>query len=82
MRGVNSLKSFSSYQLTFVDADGPDLVFAHDPSLPTLTRCKSGVSTVLLTDCDDLQFSIFQRNPIGGSYDQYPAAATNTCKLG
>jgi hypothetical protein len=35
----------------------------------------------LLEQCDYLKFSIFQRNPIGGTYDQYPAATPATCKL-
>lgn len=81
VRGVNSLKSFATNQVTFVDFDGLDLTFAYDPAQRTLTQSKSNVSTILLTECDSLQFSIFQRNPIGGSYDQYPAGNTNACKL-
>ena len=36
---------------------------------------------MLLRDCNALTFAIFQRNPIGGSYDQYPTATSATCKL-
>jgi hypothetical protein len=35
----------------------------------------------LLENVDRLDFSIFQRNPIGGSYDQHAAASETTCKL-
>lgn len=35
----------------------------------------------LLEGCDWLEFSIYQRNPVGGTYDQYPTASPATCKL-
>ena len=36
---------------------------------------------MLLTECDSLSFEIFQRNPIGGTYDQFPASSPATAKL-
>jgi len=58
-------------------------VFSYDSNGKKLTRSKNGVEDAkpLLTECDFLKFSIFQRNPIGGSYDVYPTATTTTCKL-
>ncbi len=32
----------------------------------------NGVKTTLLENCNFLDFQIFQRNSVGGSYDQYP----------
>ena len=34
-----------------------------------------------MTECDYLRFAIFQRNPIGGTYDQYATASATNCKL-
>lgn len=81
VRQVRRLTAHSATSLTFEDSDGTTLSYVYDPNARTLTRTANGVSSVLLTQCDRLIFSIFQRNPIGGSYDQYPTADVATCKL-
>jgi hypothetical protein len=81
IRQTNKLKSFSSTQLTFEDFDGADLSYIYDPAAGTLARVKAGWSEVLLRECDLLNFSVFQRNPVNGSYDVYPTATADTCKL-
>jgi prepilin-type N-terminal cleavage/methylation domain-containing protein len=45
--------------------------YVFDPNARTLTRTQGGQSTVLLRECDYLKFSVFQRNPIKGTYDQW-----------
>jgi hypothetical protein len=66
----------------FEDSDGGTLQFLYDPKARTLRRTKNGAaSKVLLSNCDQLTFSMYQRNPVGGSYDVYPAATAQTCKL-
>lgn len=83
IRQTNKLTASTSTSLTFEDSDGGTLIFTYDPSARTLTRTKNGVadSKALLTECDALTFSIFQRNPIGGTYNVYPTATATTCKL-
>lgn len=81
VRQVNRLVSSTSTQLVFEKSDGGSLSYVYSPTDRTLSRVDAGVSTVLLTECERLSFSIFQRNPIGGTYDQYPAASAATCKL-
>jgi len=81
VRQVKKLSSNTINSLTFEDADGKPLEYVYSPLRKTLSRVKAGVSQVLLTDCEQLAFSIYQRNPIGGTYDQYPAAAPATTKL-
>ena len=82
IRQAQSLKKYQSDELTFVDADGQDLKFTYDRKKHTLTQSKKGQpDVVLLTGCDSVQFGIYQRNPVGGTYDQYPAADKDTCKL-
>src|SRR5712692_3398561 len=41
----------------------------------------AGQAKVLLTQCDDLRFAIYQRTPLPGTYDQYPVAAVTNCKV-
>jgi hypothetical protein len=81
VRQVNKLKANTTTSLTFSDYDGIDLSFVYDPSLKTLSRTKAGRSDVLLEGCDNLNFSIMQRNTQQSTFDQFPAGSTTTCKL-
>ncbi len=81
VRQVNRLTASTATSLTFEDADGSSLQYVFSPDDRTLARVKGGVTEVLLTECDDLSFAIFQRNPINGTYDQYPTASPATTKL-
>ena len=69
-------------RLVFEDSDGGTLQFSYDAGSRTLRRIKNGVgSKALLSNCDNLTFSMYQRNPVAGSYDVYPTASPATCKL-
>ena len=73
----------SSTSLTLENTDGKPLVYNYDAAARTLTRTKDGVADPepLLTECNFLEFSMFQRNPISGKYDQHAAATPSICKL-
>ena len=83
IRQCNALKSADSNYLWFEDYDGGDLLYYYEPSSRLLYRFKDWYwdGKPLLEQCDFLKFSIYQRNPILGTYDQYPAATPDTCKL-
>lgn len=83
IRQTRRLLEGNDTKLVFEDFDGKKLTFEYLASSRTLVRTKDGVmdSEPLLRECDYLKFSLFQRNPIGGSYDQYPTATAATCKL-
>lgn len=81
IRQVNRLISHSATELAFEDADGARLAYIYSPEAKTLKRVKGNSDETLLTSCDSLKFSIFQRGPIGGTHDQYPTADPSTCKL-
>jgi len=57
------------------------VTFRYIPANRTLVRLAGGSSTRLLTDCDYLQFDLFQRNLTNGSYNYYPAAVATNCKV-
>ncbi|MFT4588024.1 MAG: Tfp pilus assembly protein PilW [Candidatus Binatia bacterium] len=80
IRQADGLTSFATNQLVFAYT-GTNLTFAHDAVAKTLTRSFMGTSETLLEGCDELTFSIFQRNPINGSFEQYPTASADTAKL-
>ncbi len=83
IRQANRLISHTAAALVFEDHDGGTLSFVYDPEAKTLRRVKNGVSDSdpLLEGCDSIQFSIYQRNPIGGTYNQHPTATVENCKL-
>ncbi len=83
IRQTNRLLDYSTNRLTFENYDGGTLVYAYDAVGRTLQRIRNGQidAKPLLKECNFIQFSIFQRNPVGGTYDQYPAASPETCKL-
>jgi hypothetical protein len=80
IRQTGSLIGFTTNKLTFTDYDGGSLVFDYNQTNRTLVRIKSGVSTVLLTECDSLNFAIFQRCTTNGTFGNYPTSlqASNT----
>jgi hypothetical protein len=83
IRQTQRLLMGSVNKLTFLDSDGRLLVYTYDSARRTLIRSKNGVvdQKPLLKECDFLSFSLYQRNPRNGTYDQYPAASAATCKL-
>ena len=80
IRQANALTSYSATNLTF-DLGGTPLTYTYDAVAKTLTRTRGAENKTLLKQCDTLNFSIYQRNPVGGTYDQYPTATAATCKL-
>ena len=79
VRQAKSLTSYDKSRLVFLDIDDKPLEFIHTDR--TLLKIKNGVKTVLLTECDELNFGIFQRNPVAAAYDYYPTADPATCKM-
>lgn len=82
IRQTVELTSYSTNQLVFDNGtNGPKLTFTYDPINRALIREQGGITNTLLTGCDSLQFSIYQRTPMAGTYDQYPAAEATNCKV-
>lgn len=81
IRQAKELRSYQTNELVLLDGDDQELKYTYDPAARTLTWSRNGQSEVLLTECDFLQFAIFQRNPVNGQYDVYPTGTPATCKL-
>jgi prepilin-type N-terminal cleavage/methylation domain-containing protein len=81
IRQVNMLTDYSSTNLTFQNFDGSTLQYIYNPNAQTLTRIKDGNSTTLLTGCDSLQFSIFQRAPSSNDFQPYPTTVITDTKV-
>ena len=80
IRQTKGVTSYSPTSLTFQDWDNGALTYAYDANARTLTRQKSGVNTLLLGQCDYLNFDISQRNP-SNNFSFYPATNASLAKL-
>jgi len=83
LRQVRYLDSLSTTAITFIDKDGTPLSYVYDPAGRTLKRIKNGQTQLpaLLEQCDQLQFAIYQRSPVAGSFDLIPATTLANCKV-
>jgi len=64
--------------ISIINGDGVSVSYIFNTINGKLFRTASdGTSKVLLSDCKLLAFSLYQRNPINGTYDIYPAATNN-----
>jgi len=57
------------------------VAFAYNPDTRHLMRNTSTNAELYLGSCDYVRFDLFQRNVMGQSYDQYPAATPESCKV-
>src|ERR1051325_2438780 len=82
IRQCSSLSSFSTNELIFNDKSSKStLTYTYNPSSRKLMRKEKGNVKTLLAECDSLEFSIYQRTPMAGTYDQYPTATEANCKV-
>jgi len=88
IRQADGLLSGDAHQLAFQYTNPTTGIssivsYIYTPDTRTLRRVQNTPrsDTVLLRECDYLLFSLYQRNPIPGTYDQYAAASPATCKL-
>ena len=81
IRQVNKVTGFSATSVTFEDFDGATLSYLYDPNQQVLTRTKAAVTETLLTGCDSLHFSVFQRNPSNDTFQPYTTTNATDTKL-
>jgi hypothetical protein len=82
VRQAVSVTSYSSNELALNYGPGqPAVTFTYNVSSRKLIRQEGTKSKTLLKECDALSFAIYQRTPIGGTFDQYPVGEVTNCKL-
>lgn len=81
IRQTQGVVMFQTNQLRFRDWDGQtNLTYIWNASSGILTRQKGNAVSILLTNCDDLCFGIYQRNP-SNSFNFYPTNNVTDAKL-
>lgn len=79
IRSASNLEAYTDTSLTFA-YEGGTLEYIYSPELRQLYQVLNGSRRVLLEDCDNLKFTVFQRNVASNSFNQYLASGTNDAK--
>jgi prepilin-type N-terminal cleavage/methylation domain-containing protein len=79
IRQARSLTVYTTNSLTFKDVNNNDLTFVYTNRL--LNRISGGVTTTYLTNCDSLQFWIYQHTPISNTFDCYVPADISDARV-
>ncbi len=79
IRSASRLTSFSSTNVTFL-YEGQTLTYNFSGGTKRLTETLGTRSSILLEDCNQLKFSMFQRNVVSNSFNQYTTTTTNDAK--
>lgn len=81
IRQAKAVKSYTSNStinsISIINGANQNVTFTFNANRRSLERSVSGVSEMMLTNCDLLNFSLFQRNPSNGNYGVFPAASGN-----
>ncbi len=80
IRRSRRLIDFSTNSFT-LEFQGQPLEFKYNPEKRTVTRRHQNVTTTLLTGCDEFLATVYQRNTVAGTFDQYPVATARTAKI-
>src|SRR4051794_25857525 len=78
VRQARQLTQYSATSLNLLDFDNNPLQFVYDPDAKTLVRVSAGQTNLLLTGCDFLQFTNYQRTPTSNTFDVFPGNLANS----
>jgi prepilin-type N-terminal cleavage/methylation domain-containing protein len=81
IRQARSLTSFTPTSLSLMDQANHPLLYDYQSKPRKLVRVSGGLTNVVLTDCDKLTFSNYQRNVISNTFDAYNPAYVADTKL-
>jgi prepilin-type N-terminal cleavage/methylation domain-containing protein len=78
IRQARLVTNVSTNSFSLINGDGLAVTYWFNAALKQFIRASSdGNSKVLVSDCDLINFDVYQRNNIAGTWDQYPVATTN-----
>lgn len=81
VRESDGVTEFKTNKLT-LSFHGEELVYEYSPDRRGLFETWKGETKEVLGGCDDFQFSLFQRNPMEATYEQFPATLdVNAAKI-
>ena len=82
---IRQASQITAFQTNSISVDmgtnSSPITFTYSAADRTVIRSQDGVSRVLLSDCDSLQFSLYKRIPVPGTWEQYAATNFSTAKV-
>ena len=82
VRNARRIQSCSATQVVLLQLDGRTNVLGYNAGAQTLTSTLEGRTTILLTECTNFQFAIYQRTPMSNSMELYNNGfATNSARV-
>jgi len=78
IRQARLVSDVQSNSFSLINGDGVSVTYWFNSGLKQFMRsANDGSSKVLVPNCDLISFSVYQRNNIAGTWDQYPVATSN-----
>jgi len=78
IRQAKLVTDVQSNSFSLINGDGVSVTYWFNPTVKQFVRSASdGSSKVLISSCALINFDVFQRNNIAGTWDQYPIATNN-----
>lgn len=82
IRQSSGLVSYSSTEIALTNGPGkPNIVYAYLPASREVVRREGATTSLLLRQCDSVDFRIYQRTPKPGGYEQYETQDPRLCKV-
>jgi len=72
IRQADGMTSLTNDMVTFSLWGTNTLTYIYDAESRTLVERLGSQRTVLLEECDSFRMDVFSRNPVAGSFDQFP----------
>lgn len=81
IRQAKQVTAFSTNSISLLDPNGNRFSYTFNAANRTLVSVVNGQTTTNLTQCDSLQFWIYQRTPISNTFECYNPAFVTNAKL-
>ena len=77
IREAKQVSSYSTNSISIVNGTGTTVTYTFSSTTQQLTRNDGTSTQVLLNNCSLLSFSLFERPPVGFTFDTYKIATSN-----
>jgi prepilin-type N-terminal cleavage/methylation domain-containing protein len=78
IRQARVVTDVTSNSISFINGNQVSVIYNFDAGTKKLMRYAAGsLPQTLLSDCNLINFDVYQRNNISNTFDQYPAATNN-----
>ena len=74
VRQARLVTDVTANSVSLINGDGISVTYRFEPFSQRFMRTTADTSKVLVSDCSLLNFDVYQRNNIAGTWDQYPVA--------